>query len=295
MSKTKEESAVAVVEQPRSLITAAKNDMVPDFMREEAPQGLEKLKRVVRPPRLKVVQGAKSDKYADAKSGQVLLTPTGVLLAEPDEPFYVVPLLHYPEWACVNPYEMRGTLNMIRERTMDISSAVAAKAMDPKRRSSEPCPEDNMYGQQNRNQYRLKYKEYLVFICYLLAKGDVPGQVILLSFSGGEYGTGQNFASAIINRQAHIYGCVFEVRSPSKVRSRNGYTWFGLDAMNPTSQGCPHPFVQVREDFEQFKKLHEQYAEVYLRGLDQVDLGEDDIADDAAAQSAVVASAESKF
>lgn len=291
----KKDTELVVAERPQSLIQVAKNDLVPEFMQGEAPQGIELLKRVIRPPRLKVVQGTKSDKYSDYGTAQVVLTPSGVVLAEPDEPFYIVPLLYYPEWACVNPYEMRGTLNMIRERTLDISSVIAAKAMDEKRRNAEVCPEDNMFSSQNRGQYRLKYKEYFVFICWLVAKGDVSGQPVLMSFSGGEYGTGQSFAAAIANRHAHIYGCVFEVRSPSKPRQRKGYTWFGLDPMNPESPGCPHPFVQDREEFEQFKKLHDEYAKVYLRGLDSVDLGEEDVADEAAASSAAAAASASKF
>lgn len=286
MAKSKEETTAlaAVAEAPRSLVGAPRaNELVPDFAREGAPQGLDLLKRVVRPPRLKVIQGTKSDAYTEFKTGQVVMTPSKQVLAEPDEPFWVVPLLYYPEWACVNPYEMRGTLNMIRERTLDIRSEIAAKAMDEKRRNAEVCPEDNMFSGQNRGQYRLKYKEYFVFICWLCAKGEVPGQPVLMSFSGGEYGTGQNFAGAITNRHAHIYANVFEVRSPSRPRQRKGYTWYGLDPTNPESPGCPPPFVQRREDFEEFRRLHEQYASVYLRGLDRVDLGEDDEAADAQA------------
>jgi hypothetical protein len=203
----------------------------------------------------------------------VLLTPSSQVLAENDESFYFVPLLFYPEWATVNPLKMKG--NMIRERTLDITSELAAKARDPKRWGADVCPE--------MPDEKLRHKEFMVFVCYVLAKGDVAGQPVLISFSGGEHQRGQNLASLIKGRGAPIYACLFEAKCPKdERRNANGQAWYGIDVFNPTSEGCPHPFVQSREDFEQFKKLHEEYAAAYVGGIEQADLGEEEVAEDVA-------------
>ena len=260
----------------RSLIRAEDPDsMVPDFMRPatgEAAAGTELLTQFVTPPRLKVIQNQRAEQYKSFSPGDVVLTPHQLVLAKRNEPFWFVPLLFYPEWCTLNPLEMKASLKMVRERSMDIRSPVAKKARDEKLRGADPCPENP--------QYKLRHVEFLSFIVMLIKPGfnSTPA---LMAFSRAEHRMGSNLAALIKNRQAPIYGCVFEGKVPDTERRNQLGAWYGIDVTNPTSEGCPPMFVP-QADFEELKALHDKYKAAYAEGLIQADYGEDELAEDVA-------------
>jgi hypothetical protein len=298
MAKAKaEETAVATTEpQSHLILQRPGNDLLPDFMRGETEKGTEEVAKSVTPPRIKVIQAQRSGPYAEFDPGTVILTPTNVTLSRNDEPFYFVPLFHYREWCTVNPYEMKGAIKMIRARTFDPSSEIARKSRDEQLRKSDVCPEDTMYQAQQRAQYRLTHKEYLAFIVAIVGRHDLVGMQALLAFSGGSHRDGSNLAAAIMARNAPIWGCVFEGRCPKEERTNDkGQRWFVITTGNPTSPGCPHPFVQDREEAMMLKAQHLRYKELHAANAIQTDYDEEDVAADVAAKEAVASAAEGKF
>lgn len=267
------------------LILANKaQSLAPSFMQGETDMGTELLSQFVLPPRVKVIQKmADSDVFGDFEFGDVVLMPQKLGLAGEGEPFYFVPLLFFPEWCTINPIQMKGNLPMIRERSLDIRSAIARKAQDATLRNAEPCPENK--------ELRLSHVEYLTFICLVLRHETIAGLPIALSFSKAEHKHGSQLASLIKLRRAPLYGCIFEGKSSKGPPRKNAKgEWAGIDVTNPTSEGCPPPFVTNAAEFAQLKDMHLQMKSAYEQKLIQVEY--DDAGDDA---EVGVAEAEAKY
>lgn len=244
------------------------NSQLPDFMREDQDLGMEKLSQHIRPPRVKVLQSNRSSAYAAFKEGEVILTPLGLRVAELGQPFWFIPLLFYPEYCIVNPLELKGTLSMIRERTLDVNSPIAAKARDPERRRSESCPENA--------KYNLSYVEYLTYICVIIGVDGVPPNLpVSMSFSGAEHRTGSQLASLLKLRGCAIFGNVFEACVPKNKRENAKGSWFGLNVSNPQSEGCPGPFVKDPAEYKMLKETHLVLAEQLRNDLIDIDRDED--------------------
>ena len=239
---------------PGALATA------PDFMRQDAGQGMEELKHVVRPPRLKVVQKMARKPLSDLfQTGDVVAMPQMQLVMHADETFHAIPLLQYTEWCVWNPLDLRGTVPTIRERTLDPKHHIAILARDPNRRQSQPYPE---MPEKDGKKLMLSYREHINFMLLLLppAQLGIAELPVAVSYSKGEWQAGSNFASLLAQRNMRvtpIYGCRIEF----SVGERNGPKgdWHGLNAANP-SDGQPWNDDPDRYAF--CKRLHEEFAEV---------------------------------
>jgi len=241
-------------------ITKIGVDNLPSFMQDEKVTGLESLKEFIVPPRIKVIQKAAGEELLSTFSaGDVILSPLNAVITEMERDnkgrpvegsktsFQFVPIFFYPEWATVNPIQMKGQLPFLRYRTTDPADPVVTKAKNPGLRS-EPCPEDP--------EYKIRHVEYLNFIVALY-NHPLGIEPVIMNFSKGEWSSGSKFASLLKMRRAPMYGCVFE----AVVGLRHGQLgdWYGFNITNP-DEGSPW----VDEDnYEVFKKLHIQFAEYH--------------------------------
>jgi len=245
-----------------SEITKIDANTLPAFLEDEEVIGIETLSEYVVPPRVKTVQKQAMDellKYFGA--GDVILSPLNALIAEmprdekgrPKEgetaSFYVVPIFFYPEWATWNPIELKGSEPAIKYRTVDPTDPIVAKSKNPSLRF-ENVPNDSSGKLQVRHVEHLNY----IVVLYGHPLGAEP---CILSFSRGEHNAGSKFAALIRMRKASLFGCVFK----ATVNLRHGQLgdWYGIDLTNPDNRS---PWV-TKEEYLQFKELHEQFAKYH--------------------------------
>lgn len=247
---------------------------VPDFMDEDAGAGIEKLAEFITPPRIKVIQKQSSEELQKqfGKSA-VILSPQGFLISPPaaddktGEPFYIIPLLFFVEWALLNPYALKGTLPYFRERTRDPLSPIAVKSRRAETRD-EPCPENP--------KLMCKNAEFLNFIVVIAGEGDFSGLPCVMSFSKGDHKSGSSFAALLQARcgkkklgpdgKLHgtpIYGCQFRANTQWRPGSGAG-DYFGIDITNPTREdnlkGIGPLSTQDPAIYAKLKAMAESYA-----------------------------------
>lgn len=212
--------------------------------KEDKPQGVSDIKNYVRPPRLKIVQFQKSDAYDKFDPGTLIIVPQCAVI---NMPFTFTPLFFFPEWCAWNPIQMRSMLPVIRERTFNPQSSLAAKSKNSSQRTFD-CPENK--------EYKCTIKEHLNFLVMIHGNTDVQNIPVVMTLISGEYKTGQKLLSMIQLRNASIYACIFEANvDKSKPRVNELGKWFGFDFINPDK-----PWVEKEAEFNVYKILHESYA-----------------------------------
>lgn len=219
-------------------------------------RGMELLKDYIVPPRLKIVQptsGAPFDEMFGA--GDVVLIPSMTLVAPVDgktgAPFTFVPLFFFPEWIVVNPLETRQSLQMIRDRTFDPNSDIAARSRDPKTRDFI-CPE--MPADSHGKALLCSHVETLNWII-LIQQESLMEMPCLINFRGAEHSRGRNFSNLLQMRRTAIFGCKFECHT--QLRSNVKGKWFGFDISNP--EVAEDRWVQDVNLFNEYKGLYEEY------------------------------------
>jgi hypothetical protein len=239
---------------------------MPDFIEaEDRGAGTEGLGKIIRPPRVKIMQSNRGSNFKQFKEGSVILSPAGVELAEVGQPFWFVPLLYYPEYLTTNPWKLKATLPMVRARSLDPESEIAQKSRDKDRRKADPCPEDS--------KEFLTHQEVFTFICLIMGQAPIP---TVLSFARAEHGKGRNLAQLIMMRNpAPLYACVFEGVVPETQRKNDQGQWYGLDVTNPQSDGAPSQWIENAEEYRELKKVHLALVEDLKNQLIEVDYEED--------------------
>lgn len=232
---------------------------LPAYMKDAKPEGLEHVKDYITPPRLKIIQKQADDELLERfNTGDVVIMPAQALVAQYDkenpDKFHFVPLFFYPEWCTWSPYEMRGKLPMILERTLDPKSELARKAKAPKLRQ-----ESMQYEGQD---IMARHVEHLNFIISLYGH-PLGVDNMILSFQKGDHGAGIRFNSLIKMRDASIYGAVYEAVVSKRPGAKG--EWMGINISNPTVEGVS-PWV-TEEEYAILKTKHKELAESYKKGL----------------------------
>ena len=247
---------------------------IPDYM-SDAPTGMDELKHFVIPPRMKIVQKQAGEKLLEQFGvGDVILTPHMIAVREMGrnpkgqptgdiEPFLVVPLFFYPEWCTWNPISSRGQLPSIRERSCDPTSVLARKSRDSKLRYEKHPDLDG--------EATMRHVEHLNFVVYLIDH-ELGGQPIVMSFSRGEHGTGQRWASLIRARKAPIYGGVYTMGVSMRPGAKGD--WWGFDPGNPDPT-IHAPWVD-KDSFDALRQAHEELAELHKGQLLRADYSDED-------------------
>lgn len=226
---------------------------LPAFMQQNT-DGLDSLREYVILPRLKVVQKQSGKDFLDLYNiGDVVAMPTQQLVLElgkddrgrplsTSQALRVTPIFFYPEAACWNPIEMKGSEPAITYRTTNINDPAFAKA-----RNANTRMEDTGQEKDGKKLYR-RWVEHLIFVCVL---HDHPiSDPVAISFQRGEFTVGRTFSSLISQRRAPIYGGVYELRSTYRPDRGKG-DWYGLQPSNPAE----NPWVSS-EQYETCSKLH---------------------------------------
>lgn len=250
--------------------------------------GTELLGQYVKPPRIKIVQPQSGATLkASFNEGDVICTPQNIIVSpvvlneknrptDKGNPFFFVPLFFYPEFCCWNPIQMKGTLPVIRERSLDSKSEIALKAKNFNARE-ELCIEDINFEKEGRAQYRIKYVEHMNFVVMLM-NHELFGTPLVLSFSRGSYKDGCNFSATIKMRRKPIYACQFQASVSQRTSTKAGDSyWFGWDIVNPppSVQGVS-PWVEDEQLFLYFQEQHEYFKAIYNDGILVADYDEND-------------------
>lgn len=248
---------MAKAKQATSEITRVTPDLsLPEHLRGKEVKGMDLMKQIVVPPRIKIVQRQSSELLtAKFPAGTVLSMPAEAVIAEIDTEFLFVPLFFYREWATWSPLEMRGQVPSILDRSADPTSAVAIKAQNPRTREES----DFLYQGQ---KIKVRHVEHLNFVVslYQHTLGTDP---MTMSFSRGEHFNGCKFASLVKMRNASPFACVFEAIVNKEPRKNNKGSWFGLDISNPSEA----PAWVTKEELEQLEKNHADVEKTFKAGL----------------------------
>lgn len=261
-------------DEPREIV---KTTPPPEYLARLAEQddSLAELsqKRVL--ARIGIVQGSSAvELKQNFGEGAAILKPVNIGLVGPGESFKFVPLFFFTEY-CVWSDIADKNSPRIFERTFDPNSIIARRSGDREKRFEE------YPGGPKEKPFRKRYVEHLNFAGYVY-DGEIKGTPVVLGFSRGEYGTGQNYITAITMRRiapgksAPLFAQVWQLKTAS--RTRNGNNWWGFDYAPPTDGQL---FV-TEEEAESFRAEHLSLKEAHAKKaliVDQTDA--DDEFDDA--------------
>jgi len=244
-------------------IVAVQTD-VPDYIQQDsdAPKGTEEVQKVMSPSRLYVMQGQTQDASLKEmfKTGDVIRMPERELVYKSagwgadarSAPVQFTPILFFREFCIHNPWNMRGQLDFIRDRTFDPNHLIAKMARD---RKKEKCPENGAE--------ELSYHEHLNYLVMLRTGETISPFPVLINFSSAENKIGRAFSNLIMGRSAPIYAGVYQFVT-STHRNKKG-EWEGFDVVNAIDPWVP------KEEYEVYKKLHLDLKETFARGDIEVD------------------------
>lgn len=252
----------------RDLVKVAP-DSVPSFLAKEmeVDTSLDAMKEYRVVPRIKIVQStADQALLMEFDAGDMILQPGNVLVSKVDKkqqkssPFLFVPTFFFPEYCKWS--DLKDTESFtIMERSLDPTSELASKAKSSKNRE-EP------YG----DGFVARYVEHLNFIGFIYS-GDhsLYRELIAMSFSRGEFSTGQNLISAIAMRKIPLWSQVWAINSKFKEKGVDR-KWWGFAYGSPQSINEEFgPFIGS-EEVEFFKSSYEELKELHNKQLLGVDL-----------------------
>lgn len=246
----------------------------PAFLATKQVVGVEGLGRFVQMPLFKIVQPQSTKLLEKFDAGDVVFMAEDSVLAEivkdgkgkyvSSTPFHFVPLLFYTEYCGWNDIDKHDA-PAIFVRSFDENSEVAKKAMDVDSRE-EPDPEDESLTRT--------YSEHLNFVIRIYEHGHpLDGKVGVLSFARGNHKDGRKLGQLIKMRGQSPFACVFEARTSK--RTKDNYTWFGLDMSNPSEESGVDPWVQDEQLFNELEQQHEGLRQLIKGDRLRADLDKD--------------------
>lgn len=216
--------------------------VIPDWMQEEAIEGVDSVSEFQTTPRIVIVQAmSQPDRKELAGEGGVAIMPDGVAVAKADEEFVVIPLVFWPTW------EVHSDINdtaseFVMESTTDATSQVAARSRTKETR-------EEMYGEG----FRKKYLECLNFVVRI-ESGPAAGELGTLTFSGGEHYTGSKLCGLLKRRACSIYANRIALKTV--LRQRNNRSWYGYDISNPEDGAV----ISDKETYDSLASIHHGLA-----------------------------------
>lgn len=210
--------------------------------------GLEEMRNILTPPRLKVMQPMKGENFNDFAVGTALITPTNQVVCELDEYFGLTVLFAYQEFCVHNPHDRPEGLPMIRANSFDFNSEIAKKCQAF---LSEPMPEDPTK--------EIKYATHINALIIVHGVPDFENTPIMLSQYIGEFKAGRRMLDLLASRTqdgSPIY--IHNLMAKPTLRQKEKKRWYGLDFSNPTADVDCGKYVPTTEFAEAYAKLHER-------------------------------------
>lgn len=236
------EQAMASLTKTRSTVVGG--EAIPDYLREEMPEGLDTVQEVATPPRIRIVQALSNDlKALGFVEGDVVLTPLNVKIGNESTPVDCNVLLTWCDYLALNPRDA-ANLPWIHDRTIDGKSALAQRCRN---RDKEELP--GMRGRKGEALY-IEFVRALNFLVWL------PDHSITatVSFMKGEARYGDAFASLIAARGLAIYSGVYRLNCCEHA-NKSGDKWKGFTVSNsPTNGG----FI-LQTHVEPLKAMHRHF------------------------------------
>lgn len=240
------------------------NPSAPSWLAEQEVQGTELLREYIVPPRLKIVQkSATAELLAKFQQGDIIIVPSMQLVSEMpiddgrptgQNGFNFTPLFFFPEFLTWNPYDTKGVLSSVHDRSTDRQSALAKKCTT-KALWEEECPE-SPGGKKRRNC------EHLNFVCMI----DGIDDPCILSLARATHFAGRQLCNLIRMRKASPFNCVFQAKLTAE--KNNLGAWWGIQFSNPEEDISP--WIE-QEQQELFKEVFDQFAENFKHQRIRVD------------------------
>lgn len=260
----------------------------PQFLSDAPIQGVDAMKQLRIFPRFKIVQkSAGAELTKQYGQGDIIIAPDMKLVFKaprntntgmPDwdiiakgEGFKFIPLFFYYEWLRINPWEKRGELPMIAERTLDPNDPLVQKCKNSKLRQ-EPFMVDNKQATDKDGKgLFIRNVENLCFIVQLVGH-DLGPEVATINCARGGYWAGVQLSNKISARKASIYSCVFEAKPIFRPNPKGDYISF--DFNNP-SDG--NGWVQDKDTNDKLRVVHEELVAVHKAKAIGTNIEEEDL------------------
>ena len=197
--------------------------------------------------RLAVIQSnsprEKKEKFEEAS---IAIPAVDLKVCSKDESVLVVPVMFFDEFIQWGDRKDK-TGPMIREKTVNLTSKLAAACDDPQRWRVK-------YG--DNQQFEARNNHHLNFLVVIYS-GPLKGTLAVASFARSEYKKGTAWMANIqqrrINgRQAPLWSQVWEFKVGPR-KNEHG-EWYGIDFANPSTAS---PWIEGQE-IEAMRAMHEQ-------------------------------------
>lgn len=218
---------------------------LPDFLRADAPVGVEDKGESRVTPRIKLVQSMSDEELIEEfGAGAVLIGDQQTQVCGPEGSFVAIPIYQFPTWEAWKDVNDKSSDNPVEAVVFNPGDPIAAKA---KARAVEP------YG----NGFKRSYVESLNVIVEI-QDGPAAGQVVMASYSRGSAKVGRRLKGYLQRTGADIFAHRMEF-FPDKARNAKGH-WFVLN-FRPSK-----PAWVSKADHERLGKVYADLDKAYKAG-----------------------------
>lgn len=248
-------------------------DFLAPFVQED--DSLAGMEQHVIIPRLKIIQSMTDPELKKkAPEGSVILRPSDMIVAEPEQPFLFVPQFFFVEFTKMSDRRDK-TGPMILGRSFDPTSEIAKRSENAETRFEVYEGHEK---KPDKDQWKYRYVKHFRFPGVLYeAESDFFMTPTVISFERGEHFQGRNFVSAIKMRKVRVgsgeetrlvpqplWSQVWQLHTA--IRPGNEGSWYGFDfeVAHPSS-------IIAEEHVAEFREAHNALKEAHLQNRLMVD------------------------
>jgi len=200
--------------------------------------------------RISIVQPqSKKERRDEFGVGSSAMFPDGVLVADAETEFVVIPLLFYATWEKWSDYNDNESATVM-ETSYDEHSDLARRSKTKEGRT-EP------YGDPEIG-YKYSYVESLN-VAVIVDSGEAKGEIAILSFNKSQHYVGRKFATMIRRADCDIFGRRVSLTITDETDGNND--WHGY-ALNNPSEEMGGPWI-TEDQYEPLKAMHEETQAAY--------------------------------
>ncbi len=235
----------------------------PSYLKDHKPDVEMKnlMAQYMQPPRLKLIQGSTKSPFKPPFSeGDAIIIPQLTKVGDAKTEFTFVPVAFFHSWIMTNPYQMKGTLPYIRERSYDPNSEVAKKA---NAFIKIRCPENQ--------EYFCKYLKVMNFLVRIDGDYNLPlSTPVAFTFLSSAYKVGQALLGLIQNRKdADMYLCRFAASTKFVPDPKGEYHEL-------TIRNAPNAWLE-EDKVELYKSEYDNLKEMIRNNSVDIDMDDSDV------------------